>query len=114
MASLSAAAGAVPLRRPVRIELATVACTLLLAVVGFCIIYPILLVGLQSFQISEPGLPSIWGLGGWRAAFSEPTLRGSLVNTLILTITRQAITIPLAVTIAWLLARTDLPGRGWI
>jgi iron(III) transport system permease protein len=110
MASVSLA---VP-RRPVRIELAGVICTLLLLLIGLCMLYPIFLVVLHSFQVSDPGLPTIWGLGGWSAAFAEPTLRGSLVNTAVLTVTRQLITIPLAVGIAWLLARTDLPGRGWL
>src|SRR5581483_8455528 len=111
MASLSLAA---PVRRPIRIELFSVVCTLLLVLVGFCILYPIFLVLLQSFQVSDPGLPTVWGLGGWQAAFAEPTLRKSLINTAVLTITRQGITIPVAVGIAWLLARTDLPGRGWL
>src|SRR4030095_9215668 len=54
------------------------------------------------------------GLAGGRAALAEPALRSSLWNTLMVTLVRQLLSLPLAVFIAWLLARTDLPGRRWI
>ena len=55
-----------------------------------------------------------YGLDGWRAALGKPGLRAALVNTFNVTVVRQLLSLPLAVLIAWLLARTDLPGRGWI
>jgi len=101
-------------RRALRIETQAVLCTLVLAVVAFCVVYPVFLVVLQSFQIAPPGLPAQYGLDGWRAAFDEPVLRSALVNTLQVTFVRQLLSLPLAVLIAWLLARTNLPGRYWI
>jgi iron(III) transport system permease protein len=89
-------------------------CTLVLAIVAFCVVYPIFLVVLQSFQVAAPGQPARYGLDGWRAAFDEPALRTALVNTLTVTLVRQLLSLPLAVLVAWLLARTDLPGRQWI
>ena len=62
----------------------------------------------------RPGEPARYGLDGWRAALAEPGLRAALVNTLTVTFVRQLISLPLAVLIAWLLARTDLPGADWI
>ena len=97
-----------------RIEAQTVLCTLVLAVVAFCVVFPLLLVVLQSFQVAPPGQAAKYGLDGWRAAFDEPGLRGALFNTLKVTFVRQLLSLPLAVFIAWLLARTDLPGRHWI
>jgi iron(III) transport system permease protein len=44
----------------------------------------------------------------------EPLLRTALVNTLKVTFVRQLLSLPLAVLIAWLLARTNLPGRHWL
>src|SRR5215216_4930622 len=88
--------------RPLRLDVSTLICTLILAVVGFCTVYPIVLVVVQSFQISDPGQPTVWGLDGWASAFSEPTLLSSLRNTVSLTFTRQAISLPIAVLIAWL------------
>ena len=94
-----------------RIETQTIFCTLVLAVVAFCVVFPLLLVVLQSLQVAPPGQPAKYGLDGWRAAFEEPGLRAALVNTLKVTFVRQLLSLPLAVLIAWLLARTDLPGR---
>jgi len=97
-----------------RLELGTVLCTLLLAVVALCVVFPLVLVAIQSLQVAPPGQPARYGLDGWRAAFGEPGLRTALVNTFTVTLVRQLISLPLAVLVAWLLARTDLPGRSWI
>jgi iron(III) transport system permease protein len=99
---------------PRRIELQSVLCTVVLALVALCVVFPIVLVVLQSFQVAAPGQPAVYGLDGWRAALGEPGLRAALVNTFKVTVVRQLLSLPLAVLIAWLLARTDLPGRSWI
>jgi len=98
---------------PRRIELQSVLCTVVLALVALCVVFPIALVVLQSFQVAAPGQPAAYGLDGWRAALGEPGLRAALANTFKVTVVRQLLSLPLAVLIAWLLARTDLPGRGW-
>jgi len=105
---------AIDARAPWRIELQSVLCTVVLAVVALCVVFPLVLVALQSFQIAPPGQPARYGLDGWRAAFGEPGLRAALVNTFKVTLVRQLLSLPLAVLVAWLLARTDLPGRSWI
>ncbi len=91
-----------------------VLCTVVLAVVAFCVVFPVLLVVIQSFQVAAPGQAAVYGLDGWRAALGEPGLRAALVNTFTVTFARQLLSLPLAVLIAWLLARTDLPGGHWI
>lgn len=103
----------IALRRPLRLELGAVLCTLVLAAVVLCVLYPVLLVILQSFQVAAPGQPARYGLDGWRAALDEPLLRTALLNTFKVTLVRQALSLPLAVLVAWLIARTDLPGRNW-
>jgi iron(III) transport system permease protein len=85
-----------------------------LLAVSLCVVYPLLMVVIESFQVAPPGQPARYGLDGWRAAFAEPLLRAALVNTLAVTVARQAISLVLAIVIAWLLARTDLPARRWI
>src|SRR5438876_718561 len=111
---MTTATPAVHRRRVPRIETQAVLCTVVLGIVAFCVVFPVLLVVLQSFQVAPPGQPAAYGLDGWRAAFSEPGLRGALLNTLTITFVRQLLSLPLAVLIAWLLARTDLPGRSWL
>jgi iron(III) transport system permease protein len=91
-----------------------VLCTAVLAAVALGVVFPVLLVVIQSFQISAPGQAAAYGLDGWRAALGEPGLRAALVNTFAVTFVRQLLSLPLAVLIAWLLARTDLPGRRWL
>jgi len=99
---------------PRRLEAQAVLCTVVLALVAFCVVFPLFLVVLQSFQVAAPGEAARYGLDGWRAALGEPGLRGALWNTFTVTFVRQLLSLPLAVLIAWLLARTDLPGRSWI
>ena len=91
----------------------TIGALLLLVALGFVVLYPVGLVVLQSFDVADPGQARQWSLQGWQAALSEPLLRSSLLNTLLLTLVKQVITLPLAIAIAWLLARSDLPGARW-
>jgi iron(III) transport system permease protein len=100
--------------KPSRVDVQSVLCTGVLAAVAFTVVYPVALIALQSFQVAGPGEPARWGLDGWRAALQEPGLRAALGNTLKVTLVRQLLSLPLAVLIAWLIARTDLPGRDWI
>src|SRR5437879_3677662 len=111
---MTTVAGAGARRRPFVLELPAVACTVVLLAVAFCVVYPLLLVVLESFQVAPPGQPAQYGLDGWRAAFAEPLLRAALLNTFTVTLARQVVSLALAILIAWLIARTDLPGRNWI
>ena len=93
-----------------KIELQSVLITILMAIVAFVVIYPMIQVVLQSFQVSKPGEVADWGLDGWEAVFTERALQKAVLNTLTLSIVRQAIALVGAVFVAWLLARTDVPG----
>jgi iron(III) transport system permease protein len=117
VASLTPPVAVAPGPRALRagwLDPSSLACSAVLAVVALGVVFPLLLVVLQSFQIAGPGQPAAYGLDGWRAALGEPGLRAALVNTLAVTFVRQLVSLPLAVLVAWLLARTDLPGRQWI
>jgi iron(III) transport system permease protein len=85
-----------------------------LGVLLFAVLYPVFLLLISSFQVDVPGEQIHWGLAGWRTAFSEPAMGKAIWNTITLTIARQAIGFPIAIIVAWLLARTDLPGRASI
>lgn len=88
--------------------------TVVLGVVAFIVVYPLALLLISSFQVGEFGQATTWGLDNWRAAFSEPRMRQALINTLTLTFTRQVIAFVVGVGLAWLLARTNIPGRNWL
>jgi iron(III) transport system permease protein len=96
-----------------RLELQTVLGTLLLLLVGGVVLFPIALIAYQSFTVPiAPGQTQL-GLDGWQAVLTEPSLRSAVVNTLLLVLARQAVALPIAVLMAWVIARTDLPLRNW-
>lgn len=101
-------------RKRGRIETQTMFYTVVLLLIAFVVVYPILLLLYQSFQVGQFGTQTTWGLENWRKALSEPAMRDAIVNTLTLTMTRQFISFIIGIPIAWLLARTDIPGRYWL
>lgn len=94
-----------------RVGAETFWCSLVLAGVAFFVLYPIVLIVVNSFQVAKPGMPPLYGLDGWRAVLAEPGLRRAVYNTFSLLVVRQLLSFPIAIFIAWLLARTDLPGK---
>jgi iron(III) transport system permease protein len=83
-------------------------------VIGFLALtlLPLLAVVRGSFEGIDPSQGVT--LDGWRALLSEPRILGALGTTLGLTLTTQLIAMPVAIALAWLLGRTDLPGRNWL
>ncbi len=96
-----------------RLEKTTLLYSLVLGAVAFIVLYPLWLLFAQAFQVGAGTADTTWGLDNWRAAWTEPALAGSLANTIGLALTRQALALAVGIPVAWLIARTDLPGRGW-
>ena len=88
--------------------------TLVFVVLAFIVLGPLFLLLISSFQFAQTENVTMFNLEAWRIALSEPKMRATISNTIALTVTRQLIAFPFAVVLAWLLARTDLPGRGWL
>lgn len=83
-----------------------------LGIVGLFVLYPVLVILVDSFVVGPIGGARNWGLDGWRAAFSDPTMLNAVKNTVRVLVANETISLPSAVLLAWLLARTDLPLRG--
>ncbi len=86
---------------------------ILIATIGFLVLYPILSI-LVNGLIAGPGtngrsIPQVW-----HTAFTQPGLTQSILNTLGVVALTEAIAFPLATLIAWILARTDIPGSSWL
>lgn len=64
----------------VRFDVETLWCTTVLVGVGFFVLYPILLIVLNSFQVARPGSAPLYGLQGWRIALSDPGMRQAVYN----------------------------------
>lgn len=80
---------------------------LLVLVLGFLVLYPIGSVVINSLvpgSVFEGG-----GLAVWKEAFSQPGMVRSITNTFKVVATNNLIALPVAIFIAWLLARTNLP-----
>ena len=76
---------------------------------GFYVVYPILLVFVQSFNVAGVILGEYsFSFDNWRKAFAEPGILESLGNTVLVFAAYTAVSFPLAVVIAWLLARTKM------
>jgi iron(III) transport system permease protein len=78
---------------------------------AFLVIYPVALLLINSFNVASLGQPPRFAIEPWRAAFSSPAVFGTLINTFEVFLVLQAIAFPVAILIAWLLARTNLPFR---
>ena len=97
-----------------RLRMSAVLFTIVLAVVGFFVLYPIWLLLINSFQVGQFGLATHWGLANWHDALTQPVMRRAIVNTVTLTATRQSIALVTGVLLAWVIARTNVPGRYWL
>ena len=98
----------------VRLSWSWVFLPLFLALLVFMLAYPVGLLFFKSFAINRPGQSTAWGLEGWIAAFSDRGLPLALANTFSLGALRVAITSVLAIFFAWVVTRTDTPGKGFI
>jgi len=83
---------------------------LVLGLVLFAVLYPAGVIILSSFETPGEKLLSGFGLRAWQLAFSDPAIIAAIWNTLTITLARQAIALPIAILLAWVIARTDIPG----
>jgi iron(III) transport system permease protein len=97
-----------------RPALSTLLCTAGLVLLAFVVLAPIVFLVINSFQLARPGEASAYGLQNWAVALSEPGMVEAVVNTITRTAATLVLAFPLAVFVAWLLARTDLPGKHWL
>jgi iron(III) transport system permease protein len=82
-----------------------------LVALGYFLIWPVLLLLLNSFNSAGDWFvePRTWGVKHWQNAFQRAGLVKSLGNSLLIWSLSVAISFPVGVTIAWLLARTKIP-----
>jgi iron(III) transport system permease protein len=97
------ALGRQPLLRP--------AAWLIAALILLLLILPFIQLLLLSFSVVRADGAAQFGLAHWREAFAQPHILSSILNTLSLSIGRQSISLLVGVFVAWLIARTNLPGR---
>jgi iron(III) transport system permease protein len=97
-----------------RVNIQALLLTFLLGFVCLLVLTPLLWTLLNSFLVSKPWEPAVYGLEGWQYALSSPGILAAIYNSFSLAIVRQLIALVVGIFLAWLLARTDLPMKRWL
>lgn len=82
--------------------------TVLIGFMGFYVLYPLVLILINSFNTATIAEPPVYGLKAWREAFSEPGIWRSLWNSVKIGLVLQVVALPTGIFISWLLARTNI------
>ena len=101
-------------RRTIPLELKMLVFLGVSLTLGFIVIYPFVLLFINSFVITNPPVDAEYGLDAWRFALNDKGMLQALWNSLTVTIVRQSVSFPIAILFAWLIARTDLPAAKWL
>jgi iron(III) transport system permease protein len=80
----------------------------LIGFMGFYVLYPLVLILINSFNTATIAEPPVYGLKAWREAFSEPGIWRSLWNSVRIGIVLQVIALPLGIFLSWLISRTNV------
>jgi iron(III) transport system permease protein len=80
-------------------------------VLGFYLLYPVLLLLVMSFNTAQDVLvgPAKWGVSNWITAWDHPQLLRSIGNTFLIWFLVATISFPIAIVISLILARTRIP-----
>ena len=74
------------------------------------VLYPAGVIITSSFETQRANGATEFSLHAWRVALSDPVMISAIWNTVAVTLARQAIALPIAILLAWIIARTDIPG----
>jgi len=87
-----------------------------LLVLGYFLIWPVILLLINSFNIATDWFvePRTWGIAHWINAFEKPGVFSSLYNSILIWGLTMAISFPIGLAIAWALGRTKVPGSRWL
>jgi iron(III) transport system permease protein len=96
------------IRASFRFEPSSLVLTAVLVCLTTLVLSPIYLLLVSSLQSDATGTSYCFAC--WFDAFDEPGISAALANTLIITGSVQVISIPIAIVIAWVIARSDMPG----
>jgi len=86
----------------------TLIMAVLIGLMGFYVLYPLVLILINSFNTATIAEPPVYGLKAWREAFSEPGIWRSLWNSVKIGIVLQVVALPLGIFLSWLISRTNI------
>jgi iron(III) transport system permease protein len=98
------------------VQARTVAIISVVAVLVWFVLGPVTMLVVSSFRDSEGRLPISpgveWTLDNYISVLSNPATYNVMWNTFLFAIGALIVSFALSITFAWLIERTDLPGRG--
>ncbi|HET8564603.1 MAG TPA: hypothetical protein VFM35_12080, partial [Candidatus Binatia bacterium] len=74
---------------------------------------PIIMLVISSLREGNFISPGAFTLGNYRTVYLTALTYPALLNTLIYAVAVSAISLTMATLFAWLVERTDMPGRDW-
>ncbi len=90
----------------------SVATILVSVIVGAAVILPLLVLVVSSFRVLDSsGFDTTWGLENYRTLYTDRIIPKAFVNTLIISAGSTVLATFLGVSLAWINARTNCPGR---
>ena len=88
---------------------------LVVTLTAIAIFLPLTLIFYQSFLSAPFFMPSkLFSLDSYRFIFDDSDFRQAFINGTILAVGLAMIAVPLGAMLAFLMIRTDLPGRSWV
>ncbi len=85
-----------------------------IALTALAVFLPLGLIFYQSLLDAPFFMPHKAGIGAFEFIFADPDFWDSLRNSIIIAAGMAVIAVPLGAILAFLMVRTDLPGRRWI
>ena len=85
--------------------------TALILVLGFLSLYPMGMLLYGSLHSTPPGVPGEFNLNGYLGLLTAQNAQ-ILLDTVVLSFVKTMLAVALAILLAWIIARTDTPGRG--
>lgn len=89
---------------------------IVVGLVVFLVVIPISRLLISSFQLGHPAFPDAWSTSNYVTAFTNESFYVTLARTFWIAGLGTAISLSLAVLLAWLVERTDMPFRNlaWV
>ena len=90
----------------------SVATVVVSIIVAAAVILPLLVLVVSSFQVVDSGgFETTWGLDNYKTLFTDRVIPKAFVNTLVICLGSTIIATFFGVSLAWINARTNSPGR---
>jgi iron(III) transport system permease protein len=82
-----------------------------LLVMALFVLYPLVLLIYGSFIVENMDGTQTMSFGAWAYAWNQPGMVQAIINTFKIVVILELVAMPTAILIAWLVARTDIPGK---